>query len=912
MARAKRSAATAPVALPQLIQGPWTSLVVLTYGADLTFFESHLLRQLSQVPLRILMADDVCLAETLSEAAATGQSHKQANRSYLVAPIRHARAAHAKVVLLTSNGAGRLLIGSGNLSQNGYATPGELWHVYSYDESNTAFADEFAAARQFIDTMAKEHLLDPPVCEALSTAWSLAPWLSSTPVTETTIRDNHTTPLATQFVKAVTVTGQPVQQLTVHAPFYDTDAKALRLLIDQVSPRHVRVLLRKDTSVNPKTLLRALDGTSAQLLEVSVRNDDTYIHAKWIHAATPDHDILLTGSPNLSGPALLSDWAGGNIEAGVIQSLARDDVDELYQPLTITPIDDLSTWDLKVETPAAEPMPAGPRLLWSQLQGHQLRLAFTATFEEALLHLSAADGTALTFKNTTWNGTLLTITLDPNQVENTVKPGGHIGVRIGDLDADGNEPPTVASWPYQLEHIASRLKTASANRLLDKVGSLPEADKELYELLTQLEQSLIFDPVTAWKTVHPNAPPPPDDEGGQNLAWKDIDWSKLKRSTRFGAYHYLTAPGIAHTDIEVILASISAQLGKLPQPEDEHPGDDTELGFESSEVAADPELAEEREAEEEPPEDELTGGLSVSTRTRAAFGRLFKRFRTAIANDEFVAELGPTVTVHNAVIVHHVLNRLLERDGVDRLIAADTHLAIWKRLWGDESSTGLIAALDAEERTLADDVISRGRLRENVLLAVLNHAYDKLVVDERRPVLRAQAQHFATDPVFALDAQLCFHAAPKNAKSTVTQLWAFASRLGDLELRAFVLSPLGVSATAGRWDSVPVMRAGGGSSQNVKILTVTDPVPLLDSSRAVAALARLAMASCFNDELHRDYWRIKFAENKTMCFWDERAHHGLCVTAGAETELYDLDLPWPAWWTQFEEVQSALSADAAA
>src|SRR5947199_9693614 len=111
MARAK-NAANASLVLPELIQGPWTSLVVLTYGADLTFFDSHLLRQLSQVPLRIILADSVCLAETLREAAATGQNHKHANRSYLVAPIRHARAAHAKVVLMTSKGAGRLLIGS--------------------------------------------------------------------------------------------------------------------------------------------------------------------------------------------------------------------------------------------------------------------------------------------------------------------------------------------------------------------------------------------------------------------------------------------------------------------------------------------------------------------------------------------------------------------------------------------------------------------------------------------------------------------------------------------------------------------------------------------------------------------------------------------------------------------------------
>lgn len=911
MARAKRTVPTASIVVPELIQGPWTSLIVLTYGADLTFFDSHLLRQLSQVPLRIILADSVRLTETLNEAAATGQSHKHANRSYLVAPIRHPRAAHAKVVLLTSKTAGRLLIGSGNLGQNGYATPGELWHVYSYDNDHLDFADEFAAARQLIDTMAKEQLLDPPVCEALSTAWSEAPWLAGAPAGPTTIRDNHTTPLAAQFVDTVTATGQPVQQLTVHAPFYDSETKALRFLIEQLSPKYVKVLLRPDTSVNPKTLLKRLEGTNFELIEVSVANDDTYIHAKWVHTATDHQHILLTGSPNLSGPALLSDWATGNIETGVIRELTSSAVAELYQPLTLTPIDDLSAWDLKIDKTSAEPLPAGPHLLWSQLHGRQLRLAFTASCDVSLLHLSTADGAELVFKSPTWNGTILTVTLDPRQVEDAVKPGGPISVRIGEPDSAENEPPTVASWPYQLEHLASRLKTAVANRLLDKTGALPEADRELFELLTQLEQSMIFDPITAWKTAHPDAPPSADGDGGEHLAWKDIDWIKLKNSPRFGAYHYLTAPGIARSDIEVILASIYAQLGKLPQPVQDTSTDDSDLSFESSEVAAHPELAEEQEAEEQP-SDELTGGLSVSTRTRMAFGRFFKRFTTTIANDEFVKELGPTVTVHNAVIVHHILGRLLERDGVDPLIAADAHFAIWKRLWGDGSSSGLTDSLDAEERPLADDLVSKSRLRENALLALLNYSYYDDFLAHRGPALRDQARHFATHQTFAFDAQLCIDAAPKFAKSTVAQLWSLASRLDDHEVRTFVLKPLGLSATAGRWNSVPVMRTGAGTPQKVRILTVTDFAPALDSTRAVEALARLAMTSWLNDDMHRDYWRIKFAENKAMCFWDERVHNGLCVIGGEETELTQLDMAWPVWWARFEQIHSTLQADAVA
>ena len=75
------------VVIPELLQGQWTTTLICTFGVNLTFFETRLMSQLAQVPLRIILADIQQLASTLGEAARTGQRHRLANKAYVAAPI---------------------------------------------------------------------------------------------------------------------------------------------------------------------------------------------------------------------------------------------------------------------------------------------------------------------------------------------------------------------------------------------------------------------------------------------------------------------------------------------------------------------------------------------------------------------------------------------------------------------------------------------------------------------------------------------------------------------------------------------------------------------------------------------------------------------------------------------------------
>lgn len=277
------------------------------------------MNQLAQVPLRIILADAQQLVSTLGEAARTDQRHRLANKAYVAAPIRHPHAAHGKLMLLLGPTSGRLIVGSGNLGYDGYASPGELWHVFAYSDDQPQHLNEFAATRSFIDGLASRQLLDPPVVELLHTAWGAATWLPQAPIAPSTIYSNLDRPLIGQLRD---LAPDPVIQLVAHAPFHDADCAALQELITIFEPEQVRLIVTDATSADPAAINRTLGGARKRIIELIHVKDEpaAYIHAKWVHLIHPDTETLLTGSANLSRKALLRSASNGNIEIGVVST----------------------------------------------------------------------------------------------------------------------------------------------------------------------------------------------------------------------------------------------------------------------------------------------------------------------------------------------------------------------------------------------------------------------------------------------------------------------------------------------------------------------------------------------------------------------------------------------------------------
>ena len=131
--------------LPSQLKGPWQHALILTYGADLPFFENALWRQFSgRCRNKIILADGQRYLEACMHYAQNGLV-RHLNHLYVTEGIFTSHAAHAKLILLTNSTQGRLLVGSGNLSWQGYASGGEQFSLYEYNAEDDIRAETFNA-----------------------------------------------------------------------------------------------------------------------------------------------------------------------------------------------------------------------------------------------------------------------------------------------------------------------------------------------------------------------------------------------------------------------------------------------------------------------------------------------------------------------------------------------------------------------------------------------------------------------------------------------------------------------------------------------------------------------------------------------------------------------------------------------
>jgi hypothetical protein len=898
------TAAAAPtLVVPDLLQGQWSAALITTFGADLTFFNAKLARQLSQVPLRMILADGQMLSLRLREAATTGQRLRSIGRSYLAAPVRHAGAAHAKVILLLAPREGRLMVGSGNLGPEGYASPGELWHVFGYHDERPHHVAEFAAARTLIDGLAIRSLLDPPAAGLLAAVWSTAPWLPPTPATATAVRHNLDRPLLDQLADTV---DWPVRDLVVHAPFHDPDCAALAALIEQFTPAKVTVLVSKATSIDAHrltTVLATAKKSTVELVEVTAE-PGAYLHAKWLHLRGASYEALLTGSANLSRSALLRATADGNIETGVITTGAPGTFTGLYEHLRRTRLDDLSAVGLRLQPiQPPPPPPQHPVVLWSRLDRTRLTVMFDQAIGTGSITVTFAE-TSLSWSAMRVRGPAVEIDLDDVSAAR-VADGGPLTI---ELDAAGPGAQPSYTWPYQIEAIRHRLDMTSQRDRLPYIANLPDRDADLYASLQELEQTLVFDPVSAWRVARPGTelPAPAADDGV--IGWHDLDWDRVRRDPRYAGY---LTPGhraeVSPTDIQVILASIAGRLSELGTPAAADPAaadDEDDLAHESdTEVSTEDEGAQDRQ------DDEIVRrALPITTRTRMAFTRFVKRYTAATKDSAFVNELGPVVAATNAAIFNHLLAQLLERDIVDVSSATNAQVALWSLLWGTPTAPGLVAYVDAPQRSTIEKVLAEGKVRETTLRWLAGSGeLDLDPVSER--AVRDVARHLIVNEDFNLDEPLVRAAQPNPALAAALlgQLIEVASASVQNELDDLVLEPLGLTHRDAEWDKGRVPR--GTATINADVLVVHTPVARLSHVRVRQALERLAVASFLGGWNIDEYLRIRFQGNRSdVGFWDEQAGVGVTLVDGDAVDFDIFQPPWPDWLGRLDGLQAVLLA----
>jgi hypothetical protein len=305
-----------------------TAAWLTTYTFEPELFDDHIFPALGEPPLNVNILVDGAQIDRLWERWSEEPWRlRRINQQYLLRPCHITNAAfHPKTYLLANKSGGTLLVGSGNLTIEGLARGQEVFTAFTpeTDEGRAAIS----SWRQWMENVVQR--LDDLT---LTTRWTRFlhdhPWVHASTATASPFVHNLERPILEQLVESVP--SKPVDELHVLAPFFDASCVALAQLLDRVSPKKTTLYLPEGVSVDGTRLTEVIHraGGEVQLLGYS---EKAFVHAKLIGCVVGDGGVLLSGSPNMSRPALCTCCSAGNIEVAVITHMTAELVRKAFVP----------------------------------------------------------------------------------------------------------------------------------------------------------------------------------------------------------------------------------------------------------------------------------------------------------------------------------------------------------------------------------------------------------------------------------------------------------------------------------------------------------------------------------------------------------------------------------------------------
>ncbi len=352
--------------LPERLSGPWDHALIMTYGADIPFFENALWGQFgASCRNKIILADGQRHLEAC-ENYARSRLLRHMNQRYVVEGVFGLRAAHGKVILLTNTKAGRLLIGSGNLSLQGYASGGEQFSEYEYTAEAPEQLPAFLAVRELIEALVTRGCITgAQACRRIAHLFENTTWLFSARLEDwRPVRDNLALSFLDQLREAVGT--RPVEELWTLSPFYDRDTVALQRLMETLQPRQLHLLVQPSRTSIDAIRLKGVLGQYPHRCQIHTfrkGENNPYVHAKMYLLKLEESALCLQGSPNLSQAAMLMIPPFGNLEIANLLSGRRDEFDHLLAALNIdSPVVDLDGLGLSYQSPE-QATPLAPQAL---------------------------------------------------------------------------------------------------------------------------------------------------------------------------------------------------------------------------------------------------------------------------------------------------------------------------------------------------------------------------------------------------------------------------------------------------------------------------------------------------------------------------------------------------------------------
>ena len=310
------------------------SALLTTYSFDPIFFESvylSTLRKLGVTNIVVLMDAnmyDQLLADT------NYQCHRVTQNNYTLVRQENTYSGvfHSKMVLLFGEEEGALVLGSGNLTYSGLSNNEEVWGVFHVVGNDSIHYPLLNKAWKYLRGVTSS--VSPLVQRQLDWMQEQSPWLHKDSNDGTILllsgeegqllyNSSNSTILNSVYLS---IGEREIEEITVIAPFYDTEGHALKELQRHFSPKKMKCVLDLDRQSAPYSLLQ--NGT---FIDYYKSTSSYPLHAKIIEIQGREETWILCGSANAGNMALGTTTFAFNDEACIFlhSKNRRDYIKEL-------------------------------------------------------------------------------------------------------------------------------------------------------------------------------------------------------------------------------------------------------------------------------------------------------------------------------------------------------------------------------------------------------------------------------------------------------------------------------------------------------------------------------------------------------------------------------------------------------
>lgn len=317
------------------------SAILTCYNFDPIFFESVYLPSLRSLGITnvIVLMDAGMYDNMLADSSYVCHRVSLTNYTLVRQENLHHGVFHSKITLLFGEDEGALVIGSGNLTFSGLSNNVEVWNAFHIVGNRSAHYPLLLKTWKYI----KDVLNDSPTLVKKQLGWipEQSLWLQDGDYEDVVMLESgeecsiiYNSDANRIIDKVAEAIGNSViEQITVIAPFYDTEGNALTELKKRFNPSRINCVLDLKRQSAPFALLKS--SADIAFFKHSAPNP---LHAKIIEFKSNKETWLLSGSANAGNMALGINSNTFNDETCVlIHNFGRKNyVEELgieYEPL---------------------------------------------------------------------------------------------------------------------------------------------------------------------------------------------------------------------------------------------------------------------------------------------------------------------------------------------------------------------------------------------------------------------------------------------------------------------------------------------------------------------------------------------------------------------------------------------------